>query len=116
MTAEREALRMGIERLTVLFPTTVQNKQHIPARPSNKLGGKHSLFNNFPEERIVIHASAQRSRELHAEGILNVEKAGYHKEQSLGHSYSRSQKVFKEENGSRLQHRYAVVVQDFTTQ
>ena len=52
-------------------------------------------------------ANAQKSQELNAQGILKVEKEGYHKQQHLGTSTA-GHKVLKE-NASRLQHRYAVV-------
>ena len=61
----------------------------------------------------VIFGNAQSSRELHAEGILKVEKTGYHKQQLLG---IQLQRITKFSNESRLHHRYALVVQDLATQ
>ena len=59
----------------------------IPARPQNK--------------------RTQTSRELHAEGMLKVEKKIYHKQQ-----HSADHKVLNEVKESSLNHRYAAVVKD----
>ena len=66
---------------------------HNPGRPSNRTGGKHSLFAHF----LVTCANAQRSRELHADGILKVEKTGYQKQQQFRGTITANRKVHNEE-------------------
>ena len=59
----------------------------------------------------MIYASAQKSQELHAEGILKVEKTGYRKLQIFGDTIAAAHKVLIEENESPLHRRHAAVVQ-----
>ena len=61
---------------------------HIPARPSNKPGRKHNLFAHFRKAPIVKSSNAQQLRGLHIEGILEVEKTRYHKQEHQGDNYS----------------------------
>ena len=63
---------------------------HFPAGPSKKSGGNRNVFPHLPKDpQFVSSANAQKSQELHAEGILKVEKAGYHKPQHLGIHFQR---------------------------
>ena len=86
------------------IPNTPRN---VPARPSNKSGGKRNLFVHFRRTPDVINANTQKSQELAAEGILKVEKTRYHKQQKLEDTIAAHHKVLNEENESRLHHRYA---------
>ena len=56
---------------------------HIPARPSNKSGEKHHLFIHFPKDPNCDTCKRTKSQELHAEGILKVDKTGFRRLQSL---------------------------------
>ena len=88
------------------FPKTPPS--HIPARPSNKSGGKYDFSLMFRRTPLVIFGNTQTSQVLHAEGILNVEKTRYHKQHVLGIQLQRITK-FSMKNKDRLHHRYAVV-------
>ena len=57
---------------------------HVPARLSNKSGGKHHLFTHFVKDPGCDITSPKKSRESHAEEILKVEKIGYHEPHILG--------------------------------
>ena len=57
----------------------------------------------FRGTAIVICAHAQKSRELQAEEMQNVEKTEDHKQRDLG-TITADQKVFDGENKSRMQH------------
>ena len=46
---------------------------------------------------IVAFANAQKSRALHAEGILKAEKTGYHKRQKFGTTIPAAHKVFDDD-------------------
>ena len=59
----------------------------------------------------MINATTQKSREIHAEGILKVEKTGCHKQHSFGILLWRIT-VPNEENDSRWHRRYVVEVQE----
>ena len=72
-----------------------------------------SLFSE--RHQLQKKTTSRRSQKLHAEGILKVEKTEYHKQQLLETPPQRGNKVLLAEHASRLQHRYAVVVQDLTT-
>ena len=99
---ERESGSSGIACETI--PKTPPPQ--IRARPSNKSGEKHCLFSQFPKD------SNCGTRALHVEGILEVEKTGYHKLQISGIQLERITKCSTKKDESRLDHRYAVVVQD----
>ena len=58
---------------------------------------------------IEKHANAQKSQELHAEGILKGEKAGYRKVHIVEDTITADHTVFNEENESRLHYRHAEV-------
>ena len=64
---------------------------------------------------MVIYAHTQKSRELHAEEILKIEKTGYHERPTLVTHLLRTTK-FKRDEKSRLHRRYAAVVQDLASQ
>ena len=51
----------------------------------------------FRRTPMVTCANAQRSRELHADGILKVEKTGYHNQQHFGSTITANRKVHNEE-------------------
>ena len=61
----------------------------------------------------MIIASAQYSRELHAERILKVEKTQV---PNFVHAITADHKFLNEKNESRLHHRFSVAVQDLATQ
>ena len=94
----------------VTFHTTFFRMKHsIPRTPpphsrTNVEGSK--VLNHFPKDPRCEKCRLTKSRELHSEGILKVEKTGYHKLQNWGRgTITADHKVLNEENES--QHRYA---------
>ena len=65
---------------------------------------------------MVICANAKKSRELRAEGILNVEKTGIPPATNFEDVSTADHNVLNEEEEPRLHDRYEFVVQDLATQ
>ena len=60
-------------------PEPLPPQLSLPARPSNRPGGKHMLFTLFRKTPIAKNTLSRRSQKLHAEGIFKVEETEYHK-------------------------------------
>ena len=75
-------------------PEALPPQLSLPARPSNRPRGKHILFTHLRKTPIAKNTISRRSQELHAEGILKVEKTGYHKQQLLETPPQRVTKFF----------------------
>ena len=75
--------------------------------------GKHSIFTHFPNDRnceVCLRTKVTRvlCRRRNREAALRADK--------FGDLVTADHKVFNEEDESRNNHRYAVVVQEFATQ
>ena len=96
-------------------PRARDSKLPSPKRDPRTILEANTIFSIiFRRTPVSIHANAQRSRELHAEGILKVERIP--RAPKNGNVIAAEHKVLGEENESRPHHRYAVVVHDVATQ
>ena len=73
---------------------------------------RNSFTQFLKDARCDKSKRTKKSRELHAEGILKVEKTRKPQATTFGDTITADHKVLREENESRLQHRYAVLVQE----
>ena len=89
---------------------------HVPARPSNKPEDKHNLFIHFLtgpycdvcRRTEITRAQCRRSTESRYDRIPQA--------RTFGDTITVDHQALNGENGSRLQHGYAVAVQYFATQ
>ena len=88
---------------------------HIPARPSNKSGGRHNLFIHFQTDPSCEKCKRTRITRVPCRRSPAHREDRIPRATNFGDVVTADHKVLNEENESRLHHRCAAVVQDLAT-
>ena len=82
-------------------------------RPTKVVSRKHSIYNHFPKDR---NGKIFKRNKITGAPCRKLTGVAAHRAENVGDLIAADHKVLNEGGESRNNHRYAVVVQDLTTQ